>query len=182
MFPPSSKPRTSAYLAMSTAVGRISLHERRGCSGASKPVPAGDDSSLLRSAFISPLIFCSSNACVSGISLTCPGNLLQAPPCPCLVSPWEHNTAAVVVIMQTIITGENRTPAASVAARFPALAGSSPPTYFQYIFETRVKIYFDYAVFGIIDRIHSPLNPALPLSQYLTPIETIVSPSGCKPF
>ena len=52
MLPPCSKLPLS-YLQPPTVVRRISLHERRGCPGASTPLPAGDDWSFVRSDFSS---------------------------------------------------------------------------------------------------------------------------------
>ena len=49
-----SEPLLSAVVCTPTVVGCISLHERRGRSGASIPVPADDDSNAVRSGSIIP--------------------------------------------------------------------------------------------------------------------------------
>ena len=66
----------------------IYLHERRGCSGASTPVPADDDSSAVRLGSIFPLILSFLPTCISsGISLACPDIFSWAPPCSYMLSP-----------------------------------------------------------------------------------------------
>ena len=47
---------------------------------------------------------------------------------------------------------------------------------------SRFKIHFDFGVFQVVDRTHLSLNPALTLSQYLAPIETVAFPPGWKLF
>ena len=55
MLSPCSK-LPSVCLQPPTVVPCISLHKRRGCLGAATPVPAGEDSSIMRSDSILPLI------------------------------------------------------------------------------------------------------------------------------
>ena len=83
--------------------------------------------------------------------------------------------------MQMIVVGGNYDTAAVVAARFlPHSACFNSVHIMCDKFSRRGRplrlgIYFDTAVLRIIDRIYTPLSPALPLGQYLTPINPIVS-------
>ena len=103
------EPLPSAYLQPPTVIGRILLHERRGCLGASTPVLADNDSSVVHSGSI--LSSCQPILMKSFFSL---GHSSPT---------WKQNTAALAVIVETIVAGGNRAAAVVLVARFCARDG-----------------------------------------------------------
>ena len=103
-------------------------------------VPAGDDSSVLRSGSISPLILYFPKTCTSGTSPCLSLLLLSDSIIPCLLLPWNQNTAAAVMIVQVIVAGIDCTAVVAVVARVPASAGLPPSINFQSVLESRVAV------------------------------------------
>ena len=162
---------SSAAVDMLMVVRYVSLGKRRCCSCASTPVvPAGDDSSVLRSGSILPSIFSSSQTCTrSKIPLHSRNRTwLRQSLC-------RRSSRGKIVLWRRLWRQEFLPQSVYLCpyTLSNCLRGGRPP---------RFKTYFDFGVFRVIDRTHTPLNPALPLSYYLAPVETIVSSPGCKIF
>ena len=171
MLSPSFEPLPSTCLQLPTGVGCISLHERRGYSGASTTVPADYDSHVAHSGSILPLTLSSPPDGAPGV--ISPRSFWS------LLANLKQNTTVVKAIVQTIVAGVNRTAAATVAARFPALAGLPSSRGCRCVFAegaaVAVEILSRDRRLRILDQIHTPPSPALFLQHR-------ISSPCCMPF